>query len=176
MKYKNLLLVSGTGRNSGKTTFVCRVVEQFSHLGIVAIKISQHFHNPSDGLIHVFKGTGFEIYEESSVLSSKDSSRMLKSGASKVFYVQTRDDGIMNAFAEIYKGIPSRQPIICESPSLINHLNPGLFIQMNHIDSEIHKKPNILKQIPDLEFTIDQIRENHLPLVFTEGRWSKTED
>jgi hypothetical protein len=174
MKYKNLLLVSGTGRNSGKTTFACWVIEQFRQLDIIAIKISKHFHNPSDGLTLISHGTGFDIYQESSIMASKDSSRMLKSGASRVFYVQTRDDGIMNAFAEIYKMIPSLQPIVCESPSLINHINPGLFIQMNSIDPNVSKKQPSLNRIPDLEFTIDEIQENCLPIGFEDGKWILT--
>jgi len=44
-KYPNILLVSGNGRNSGKTTLACKIIERFSKdHEITGLKISPHFH------------------------------------------------------------------------------------------------------------------------------------
>jgi hypothetical protein len=37
MEVPNLLLIAGTGNKSGKTTFDCRVIEQFRECGIAAV-------------------------------------------------------------------------------------------------------------------------------------------
>jgi hypothetical protein len=171
MKYDNLLLVSGSGRNSGKTTFVCKVIEQLSTRGIISIKISPHFHNLSEGLIYVSGGPGFDIYNETSISSSKDSSRMLLSGASKVFYVQAEEESIINAFSEIYLSIPAGKPIICESPALINYLQPGLFVLMISPGNTNPKTVNNLKRLPDLEFNINDLPATLLPIDFKNGQW-----
>ena len=171
MNYENLLLVSGSGRDSGKTTLICRVIEQFSSLGIISVKISPHFHSPSEGLIHISGGQGFDIYEETSLLSSKDSSRMLKCGAEKVYYVQSEEEQIMKAFSEIYGGIPSEQPLICESPALITYLDPGLFIMMISEETENPKEMYTEKRLPDLELRIIDLTSSSLPIDFINGRW-----
>lgn len=172
MKYDNLLLVSGSGRNSGKTTFACSVIEQFRNLEIISIKISPHFHVASQDLVHISGGPGFEIYNETSLLSTKDSSRMLKSGAAKVFYVQSEEEGIMKAFTEIYAVLPSEHPVICESPALINYLDPGLFIMMVSPEIKNPKTIYYAKRLPDFEFRINELTASELPIDFLNGQWT----
>jgi hypothetical protein len=171
MKYDNLLLVTGSGRNSGKTTFVCRVIEQFKNIGIISIKISPHFHVRSPGLVHISGQSGFDIYEETSVISTKDSSRMLKSGAAKVFYVQSEEERIMKAFSDIYTTIPSEQPVICESPALINYLDPGSLIMMVLPEIRNPKTIYYANRLPDLELRINELTARALPIEFLNGQW-----
>jgi hypothetical protein len=172
MRFSNLLVVAGTGRNSGKTTLVCRIIEQFSHLGITSIKISPHFHDPSPGLIHISGKPGFEIYEETVSNPIKDSSRMLQSGAAKVYYIQAREESIYEAFSAVCMNLAADQPVICESPSLINYLTPGLFVIMIATNGINPKNTNDLKRQPHLEFTYDEIlKTENLPIGFTDGFW-----
>ena len=44
IRLPNLIIVSGTGQNVGKTTFVQSVINKFSSQNITAIKISPHKH------------------------------------------------------------------------------------------------------------------------------------
>ena len=45
IKMPELLLIAGTGRNSGKTTLVCHIIKKkCTCFPIVAIKITPHFH------------------------------------------------------------------------------------------------------------------------------------
>src|SRR5665647_1648223 len=97
----NLLLIAGTGTKSGKTTIACKIIEQFKNLNLTAIKISPHFHETTPGLISISENKGYVIYEETDKLSSKDTSRMLTSGASKVFFAKVWDDKLPEVFRDI---------------------------------------------------------------------------
>jgi hypothetical protein len=172
MKLENLLLVAGSGRNSGKTTIICKLIEQFHGLGITSIKISPHFHTPSGGLVTVSGGEGYEIYEETNLISSKDTSRMLGSGAEKVYYIQTMESAINESFCNTYKNITPGKPVICESPSLINYIEPGVFIIMISPAGSNLKSTENLKRFPHLEYTLEEILEiNNLPFIFADGGW-----
>src|SRR5664280_2664301 len=120
MKLPNLLLIAGTGTKSGKTTMACRIIEQFRALNITAIKISPHFHDTTPGLKTIYEETGYAIYEETNPDSSKDTSRMLYSGASKVYFAKVLDDRLLFVFNKIKDLIPQGTPIVCESPALRN--------------------------------------------------------
>ena len=172
MNPSNLLLVAGPGRNSGKTTIICKIIEQFRHIGITSVKISPHFHTPSYGLIHISGKPGYEIYEETNSDTSKDSSRMLRSGAEKVYYIQTFEEGLNEAFSDFYAKTASGKPIICESPSLINYVEPGLFIIMISPAGSNMKDIENRRRFPHLEYTYEEIMETAtLPMDFVDGKW-----
>lgn len=111
-KINNLLIVAGTGRKSGKTSMVCGIIRQFMDKGIVAVKISPHFHEPSPGLVPVIVKNEYRLYEESDGISSKDTSRMVNAGSKRVFYIQVSDNYIVDAFSEIIRQIPSGVAIV----------------------------------------------------------------
>ena len=172
MKKNNLLLVAGSGRKSGKTTIICRIIEQLRGLEITSVKISPHFHPPSEGLVHFAGAKGFGIFEETNRDSSKDSSRMLRSGAQKVYYIQTNEENISRAFAKVYSVIEPGKPVICESPSLINHLQPGLFLIMISVEGAGSKNISHLKSFPHMSFSYEEImRTSSLPISFEDGAW-----
>ncbi len=126
--YNNLLVIAGTGRNSGKTTLARTIIERFSSYGITAVKISPHFHKASRGLIE-FAGTGnYNIYTETSTLGDKDSSVFLVAGAAKVFYIQAKDLFIKEAFRNLYQSLPEDKPVICESPALGRYIDPAVLL------------------------------------------------
>jgi hypothetical protein len=102
----NLLLIAGTGIKSGKTTIACMIIEEFSELKITAIKITPHFHETTPGLKSVYEETGISIYEETDRGSTKDTSRMLRSGASKVYFAKVLDDRLLYTFNRIRDLVP----------------------------------------------------------------------
>jgi hypothetical protein len=172
-KMRNLLLVAGTGRNSGKTTMVCRVTQQFRDMGIISVKISPHFHEPSEGLILISKNMGYVIYEETNRGISKDTSRMLRCGAKRVFYAQIAESYLENAFAELIKWIPENNPVVCESPALIKCVEPGIFVIMIS-DNEMNTK-NIaeMRLFPHSEYSLQKLSDTEiLPFEFSKGIWS----
>jgi hypothetical protein len=171
-KVENLFLIAGNGRNSGKTTMVCRVTRQFSHLGIISIKISPHFHEPSSGLVPVSKNTGYALYEETDRNSSKDTSRMLRCGAKRVFYAQVLEGYLGEAFNEVMNSIPKGCAIVCESPSLINYREPGIFVIMIGENGNYNKDISKMLMAPHLEYTLSSLSETEeLPFSYVNGIW-----
>jgi len=135
---KNILLISGSGRNIGKTSFIRRVIAQNAGKKPVAIKITPHFHEPTDGLVAVSINDGFRVYQETNNSSDKDSSLFLQAGAEKVFYIQTSDLYLNEAFSYVSNLLSAQQPVIVESAALRKYIVPGLyiFIQKKYEDTK----------------------------------------
>ncbi len=125
--FPEVLSVSGAGRNVGKTTLICQLIQRYaSQHPVAAIKISPHFHKV-EGLELIGEAPGqFSIYNEVNPGTAKDSSRMLKAGASPVFYVQAVESEMLKAFNECMALVPHGRPVICENGSLTKYIDPGL--------------------------------------------------
>jgi molybdopterin-guanine dinucleotide biosynthesis protein A len=136
-----LLMIAGTGRKVGKTTLACNLIKHFSQSqDVVGIKISPHMHEQVDGQKIIAQSSDYLILEETSPDSEKDSSRMLNAGASKVYYLQTKDRQIREPFQILMDIIPKTQPIICESGALLNYAKPGLFLLVKREGQTAFKK------------------------------------
>ena len=123
----------------------CTIIKKASEdLLVTGLKISPHFHGGTESLKLLVGNANFNLYEETSTISDKDSSKMLQAGASKVFYIETTDGYIKDAFDAFTKFIEPNTPVICESPSLRNYIEPGLFFIMDNINN-IDKKETILQ-------------------------------
>jgi hypothetical protein len=168
----NLLLIAGTGTKSGKTTIACRIIEQFRHLNITSIKISPHFHETTPGLQTICEESGYAIYSETNMDAAKDTSRMLHSGAGKVYFAKVFDDSLKFVFDKILELIPEGTPIICESPALRNYIEPGVFIIM--ISETTNKYNNIshLQALPHVMFKLEELNDiRKFPIEFADGKW-----
>ena len=173
MVIPNLLLIAGTGNKSGKTSMACRLTGQFRYLKIVSVKITPHFHETTPGLALITEKPGHSIYEETNPDTSKDTSRMLKAGASRVFFAKVTDNTVMRAFEDILGYIPSGTPVICESPALRNYIEPGLFIIMISGKKNKQKDINHFFRFPHVKFNLDNLdKTDNLPVSFENGKWS----
>src|SRR5450759_2532532 len=168
----NLLLIAGTGTKSGKTTMACRIIEQFKHLNITAIKISPHFHETTPGLQTIYEESGYSIYEETNRNATKDTSRMLNSGASRVYFAKVLDDRLKFVFDKILNLISEGAPIVCESPALRNFIEPGVFIIMSSYTTNKRKNINHLLTLPHVRFKLEELDKlSRIPIEFEDGRW-----
>ncbi len=139
-----LLIVGGSGRNVGKTEFVCRLIEKLRYRHkVFALKVSAVF--PDEEIFHgdhVADESSGNLFEETRRDTTKDTSRMLRAGACRVFYLRSSDADIRNGFAEFKRQVPSDAVIVCESNSLIRFVNPGLFIlvkaKRGSVKSRVH--------------------------------------
>jgi len=171
-----LLLVSGTGRNSGKTTLVCDLVAMHRELHkITAIKISPHAHHIGSADEILVQNDQFQIIRESKTNTGKDSSLMLKAGAREVYYVQAEDKNLQAAFQFLLEMLSPGDMYICESGGLRNYFKPDLFLIIhNDKNSSIKESSRQLVPLADkyikrngtrLDFDIDQV-------VIQERRWT----
>ncbi len=146
---KNILLISGSGRNIGKTSFIRRVIAQNADKKPVAIKITPHFHEPTDGLVAVSINDGFRVYQETNNSSDKDSSLFLQAGAEKVFYIQTSDLYLNEAFSYIANLLSAQQPVIVESAALRKYIVPGLYIFIQKKDEDTKQSALEMQKLAD---------------------------
>jgi hypothetical protein len=168
----NLLIIAGTGNKSGKTSMACRIIEQFRYSAIVSVKITPHFHDTTPGLVLLSEKAGYSVYEETNFDTSKDTSRMLKAGASGVFFAKVTDGSLFEAFKEIISYFPEGTPIVCESPALRRYVVPGLFIIMTSAEKNNQKDIRSLLDLPHVEFNLDYLTLNKdLPIAFTDSKW-----
>jgi len=173
MLVANLLLIAGTGTKSGKTTIACRIIEQFKLLNITAIKITPHFHDTTEGLKSIEEEPGgYAIYEETNRNSTKDTSRMMQAGASRVYFAKVFDNRLLFVFNKIKDLIPEGTPIICESPALRNFIEPGIFIIMSSDSPNKLKNINHLLELPHVMFKLEELDLiSHIPIIFENGVW-----
>jgi Ni2+-binding GTPase involved in maturation of urease and hydrogenase len=172
----NFLIVAGNGRNSGKTTFICRLI---AHLGadreITAIKISPHFHPEDHGRDVLVKNDHFRIMRENGTDGTKDSARMLHAGAKAVFYLEVEDNHLQHAFETLLQHAKLRGPVICESGGLRHFIKPSLFILLNK-KGRCGQSPGFRKLSPlaDCIVIFDGKTFSALPesIGFTESRWT----
>ena len=156
--YSNILLVSGNGRNSGKTSLACKIIENFAvSQQITALKISPHYHKVDENKSIIAKEKGYVILKEKSCNSGKDSSRMLIAGAKEVYYIQSDDENLNEAFHAVMKIIDDNSLIVCESGGLRRKINPGVFLLLNRKDVK-EFKPGVkgLISLADRIITFDK--------------------
>jgi hypothetical protein len=149
-----LLIVGGAGRNVGKTEFVCRLIEKFARQQeIYGLKVSSIF--PDEELYH---GThpGDEparhLFEETRTDTSKDTSRMLRAGAARVFYLRSDDAGIKEIFSLFLGQLPEGALIVSESNSLSQFVRPGLHVMVRAVDGQV--KPRARAQLEGADLVV----------------------
>ena len=127
-----MLLIGSTSKKSGKTTFVCRIIQKFSKKNIITIKVTtvkkndKNFHHDSS----VAETKDFIITEETQNNTNKDTSRMLAAGASRVFWLRAERKCLKNGFTALLEKIGGDAICVCESNSLRQIVKPGLFIMV----------------------------------------------
>ena len=188
---ERLLIIGGTGRDAGKSSLAALLISKYADRGITAVKITPHPHPDLTGLSVIAGNTEFKIYEERNSTSEKDSSRMLRAGASKVFLVVSGEGKLGEAFAALVPFLPEDGPVICESPALRRYVESDLFILMLHQGGENMQNPggknmmhpdgnnpdrkNIDDLIPlaDLKFTLRDLDHNKADIIDldVDGKW-----
>jgi len=144
-----MLMVGAAGRNLGKTTFICRLIERLSKTQpVIAFKVTAF--DDIDGKIIVetqmcktyktLKGR-FMVTRESDS-GERDTHRMLDAGAERVYWLRTvksaLGDGMQEMFAQMRADGVSLETacMICESNSTRKAVEPGLFLIVQQEDDD----------------------------------------
>jgi len=173
--YPNILLVTGNGKNVGKTTLSCAVIEHFKEEKIIGVKISPHFHDFDPNVEDVLYQTDdIIIIEEHRINTGKDSSKLKTAGAYRVFFVMVLDHNLQEAFDKLMEFVGGNFPMIIESAALRNIIKPSLFLLLAHIDRPNPKRgiEQLLKYV-DHRITLSDNGHDFLPseINFQEGKW-----
>ena len=170
-----LLLIAGTGRNTGKTTLACKIIQKFSpDKSIIALKITPHFHrNIQSGKI-IINENDIYIAAETDSTTGKDSSLMFKAGAQQSYFAMATDVYLGEVIQNIIRLIPSDALLVCESGGLRDWVVPGVFLMMNRKDTEILKPgAEKLKTLADCLITFDGVKIDFEPdtIEITDNQW-----
>lgn len=175
-----MLLIAGTGRNSGKTTLACHIIKKTSaNFPVVAIKITPHFHRQIKSGNTITERDDLIIIEETDPGSGKDSSLMLKAGAASSYFVMAKDEQLKEALRMIINLIPTNIPVVCESGGLRHFVEPGAFLMMNRNDNNTCKPgAESLKKIADRLITFDgeRIDFDFNAINYSENKWRITKE
>ncbi|MEN8255517.1 MAG: molybdenum cofactor guanylyltransferase [Verrucomicrobiota bacterium] len=139
-KAPHMLLIGAAGRNTGKTEFACTLIRRFSPAQpITAVKITVIRSDESRGSCpRGGSGCGvcsslegeYDITEETNRDGEKDTSRLLRAGANRVFWLRVLDTHMAEGMAALGGHIDPHSPVICESNSIRKAVRPGLFFMV----------------------------------------------
>lgn len=156
---KHLLIVAGTGRNVGKTEFACRLIDKISSKHeIYSLKVSAVY--PDEGNYHGNHSEDMSknhLFEEIHRDTVKDTSRMLRAGARKAFYLRSDSADIAQEFNDFRKLIPDEAVLVCESNSLWQYVKPGLLILISSADEAIKPRARLVLKHADMIVVSDKI-------------------
>ncbi|MCB9014407.1 MAG: hypothetical protein H6541_01345 [Lentimicrobiaceae bacterium] len=160
-----LLIIGGSSRNTGKTSLAVRLIEKYAkEHSITGLKVTsirrgeEEYHGRHEDVINEAK---FTIYEETNFQGDKDTCRMLAAGAKRVFYIQTTEQYLDEAFKNFLSLKSDHSPIICESRSLRAVVKPGLLVLLKHYNPAFIKPGfSQLEALADLTITMHQEKEN----------------
>lgn len=160
----NMILIGGNSRNCGKTSMACQLISALSATHqIIGLKITSI--RPGEAGMHGHHRAGnfddFIILEEHDAGSPKDTSSMLRAGASKVFYIQAPEHLFEKSLLHFLSMYINKQIIVCESRSLRRVVTPGLFLLMMRLPDERRPKNDLafFLQLADKVFYFDENQE-----------------
>lgn len=140
----DLLVVGGTGRNSGKTELVCRIIRlHAASKPVVGLKVTTV--ERTDG--HCPHGGGgcgacssltrpWIVTREFNPQSPKDTCRMLASGARSVYWLRALRSELAGGAADLLAHLRPGWVGVCESTSLRQLVEPGLFLLVRDAGSD----------------------------------------
>jgi molybdopterin-guanine dinucleotide biosynthesis protein A len=143
-----MLMIGSAGTNVGKTELACAILRKFSkEHNIVGIKVTTIKDDNNGQCPRGGEGCGvcsslednFCITEEFNKNSGKDTSRLLAAGAGRVFWIQTLREHLSEAMTALLDIIGSETVSICESNSLRQVIEPGLFLMVRNNNSDFWK-------------------------------------
>ncbi len=145
--YPKMVLIGASSRNSGKTSLACSLIKRASaNFPVTGLKVTviaeKNGECPRGG-----DGCGvcssleddYCITEEIASHTEKDTQKLLKAGAEKVFWLRVLEGKLKNGVDALQKVITADTVIVAESNRLRLACNPSLFIM-------VKRKKEVIKE------------------------------
>lgn len=167
----NWILISGSGRNVGKTTLSCRILKYWQEIEPIGVKVSAHIHPLPENSAWIIRKENITLTRETSI-SEKDSSRMMQSGAYSSYYVQAEEKFLKEALEKLTL-LTSGHPVVCESGGMANYLKPGIHLHIQNKEEDSKPVPEWLEinNIRTLTPAEAQSAELTTLISFHQGSW-----
>ncbi len=148
IRLENMLMIGSSGSNVGKTELACALLRKFGGTHrIVGVKVTaaaaQEQSCPRGG-----QGCGvcssmeveYKITEEADRRSRKDTGRLLTAGADKVYWLRVLRTHLQKGLSALLEVVGRGSIVICESNSLRQVVEPGLFLIVDRVDRPAWKR------------------------------------
>ncbi len=179
----NMLMIGAAASNVGKTLLACELINNFSVSNdIIALKVTTIKERDGKcprggegcGVCSSLEGT-YRIDEETDIDGDKDTSKLLKAGAKKVYWLRVLEENLTEGIEAFFKMIAPSVMIICESNSLRTVVQPGVFLMVQKEGSNEwkHSAKNVKHLAHEIviyrdlksDFNIDKLK-------MSTGKWS----
>ena len=151
-------MIGSAGSNVGKTELACAILRKFSrNCDIIGIKVTTIKEKEGQcprggegcGVCSSLEGV-YSIIEELDKSSEKDTAKLLAAGASRVFWLRVREEHLQEGITALLEVIGHDAVSICESNSLRNVVEPGLFLMVgNHKTKNWKSSAQTVKKYAD---------------------------
>ena len=179
-------MIGSSGPNVGKTELACAILRKFGRKHkIVGIKVTTIKDKDGKcprggegcGVCSSLEGK-FCITEEFSKSTGKDTSRLLMAGAKRVFWIRVLKEHLIEAINALFDILGSETVLICESNSLRQVVEPGLFLIARNSNVKTWKySARLVRKYADAiivsnnrgsDFALDRIK-------LVDGKWKLVE-
>jgi len=188
IKLGGMLMIGSSGANVGKTELACALIRKFSKSRpIIGIKVTTIKAKDGQcprggegcGVCSSLEGN-FAITEEVNSSSEKDTARLLAAGASQVFWLRVMKTHLKEGVTALLDIIGSDAVLVCESSSLRQVVEPGLFLIVEQTGSKVWKSSaRKVKKYADRivvsdgsSFDFDISRIKLVPDLIGDGKWT----
>jgi len=141
-KLDGMLMIGSAGSNVGKTELACTLLRKFNKTSdIIGVKVTAIKDKDGQcprggegcGVCSSLEGV-YCITEETDSSSGKDTARLLTAGASRVFWLRVLKDHLLEGTTALLDIIGPNAVSICESNSLRQVVEPGIFLMAKNRD------------------------------------------
>jgi hypothetical protein len=108
------IVVSGSGKNVGKTSLICGLLRALPEFGWVAVKVTSHDHGMAEAL-----------FEETSASVASDTARFLAAGARRVFLITAEGAELGEALKTLHESVGPAN-LIFESNRMFAEFEPNV--------------------------------------------------
>jgi uridine kinase len=146
-------MIGATGRNSGKTKLVTRLIEIFSKkYPITGLKVSTYYGNDEQfhGQNQEHLKENFLVIKDTDISTEKNTAKMLAAGASEVFWIKTNINSIDASVNKFLKQKKNNTYIVCESNSLRKSLIPDVFIMIRNTTKPLKNSAEDVMKYADI--------------------------
>jgi len=181
-----MILIGAAGRNVGKTEFACALIRRFrSRRPIIAVKVTTIAEKAGkcprggDGCgVCASLLTNYFITEETEPPEGKDTDRLLKAGAEKVYWLRVMKEHLHEGFEALMDMLPDGAVLVVESNSLRLAAEPDLFVMVRDARSDKFKPTaEAVKSYADKIMLFDGNGFDTDETIFdlVDGRWTERE-
>lgn len=175
VSFPRMLLIGSSGRNAGKTRLATEIIRNnLNKTDIIGLKVTT-IEDKNSTCPHGKKGCGVcstmegdhLILKEDDITQDKDTSLLLRAGASRVFWLIVLEDKLEEGAKALLEVIPEDSVIVAESNRLRLAVQPGLFVMLFNPKTKIKPSAARVQKQADLiiksdgrsfAFAIDRIQ------------------